>query len=390
MILLFPHAATKNHGCEAIIKSMSAILGKWGIKKEDIELLHKGLEHDDISDLQDYCSVLDFKLPVIKRGTIPWIVNIIANKVHGCKYMAVLKKFDRFMRNRTIPKIMVSIGGDNYCYGKPYSLYAFDRWANEHQVKLILWGCSIEETKDTEMIKDLSRFDLIIARESLTYDFLNKVLENKIMLLPDPAFTLKPKAVADDIIKVSYDTIGINISPMIMEYEKNENMAFKNYVRLIEYIIKKTQFNVLLIPHVTVETTDDRKPLKELYNMFCSSGRIQIVEDMNCSELKYLIGKCRFFIGARTHATIAAYSSCVPTLVVGYSVKARGIAKDLFGTIENYVLSVQQLDNENELVTAFQWLYSHEKEVKDHLNKIMPEYIARAYLAGKEIRRLVD
>ena len=49
------------------------------------------------------------------------------------------------------------------------------------------------------------------------------------------------------------------------------------------------------------------------------------------------------FIGARTHATIAAYSSCVPTLVVGYSIKARGIAKDLFGTDEGYVLPVQAL-----------------------------------------------
>ena len=55
------------------------------------------------------------------------------------------------------------------------------------------------------------------------------------------------------------------------------------------------------------------------------------------------------FIGARTHSTIAAYSSGVPTLVVGYSVKAKGIAKDLFGTEENYVLPVQALKEENNL-----------------------------------------
>ncbi len=51
----------------------------------------------------------------------------------------------------------------------------------------------------------------------------------------------------------------------------------------------------------------------------------------------------------RTHATIAAYSTGVPTLVVGYSVKARGIARDLFGTEDGYVLPVQQLKESDEL-----------------------------------------
>ena len=59
-----------------------------------------------------------------------------------------------------------------------------------------------------------------------------------------------------------------------------------------------------------------------------STGRVMLVQDCNCEELKGYISRCRFFIGARTHATIAAYSSQVPTLVVGYSVKAKGIAKD--------------------------------------------------------------
>lgn len=60
------------------------------------------------------------------------------------------------------------------------------------------------------------------------------------------------------------------------------------------------------------------------------------------------------FIGARTHATIAAYSSLVPTLVVGYSVKARGIARDLFGTEKNYVLPVQLLRKEEDLTGGLQ------------------------------------
>ena len=56
-----------------------------------------------------------------------------------------------------------------------------------------------------------------------------------------------------------------------------------------------------------------------------------ILDEHNCMEMKGFIARCRFFVGARTHATIAAYSSCVPTLVVGYSVKAGGLQRDLLG-----------------------------------------------------------
>jgi polysaccharide pyruvyl transferase WcaK-like protein len=95
-------------------------------------------------------------------------------------------------------------------------------------------------------------------------------------------------------------------------------------------------------------------------------------------ELKYLISRCRFFLGARTHATIAAYSSCVPTLVVGYSVKARGIARDLFGTEDGYVLPVQDLCRAEELTEAFMKLMAHENVIRNHLVAFLPGYIDKA------------
>lgn len=83
------------------------------------------------------------------------------------------------------------------------------------------------------------------------------------------------------------------------------------------------------------------------------------------------------FIGARTHSTIAAYSQCIPTLVIGYSVKARGIAKDLFGTEENYVFPVQKITNENDLIAKVKWLIENYDSIKKHLEKIMPNYILK-------------
>ena len=42
-----------------------------------------------------------------------------------------------------------------------------------------------------------------------------------------------------------------------------------------------------------------------------------------------LIAQCELLVCCRTHASIAGYSTGVPTLVLGYSVKAEGIAADL-------------------------------------------------------------
>lgn len=86
-------------------------------------------------------------------------------------------------------------------------------------------------------------------------------------------------------------------------------------------------------------------------------------------QLKDCIARCSFFIGARTHATIAAYSSCVPTLAVGYSVKAKGIATDLFGTEKNYVLPVQEIHSETDLAKTSRYLFDHGPIISEHLKK---------------------
>ena len=128
----------------------------------------------------------------------------------------------------------------------------------------------------------------------------------------------------------------------------------------------------------------------ELYDKFKSTNRVSLLEDNNCEILKGYISRCRFFIGARTHATIAAYSTNVPTLVIGYSVKAKGIAKDIFGTYENYVLPVQSLSNKDDLINAFEWMKDNEDDIRKHLNEFMPGYKEKALQGKVEIEKLLD
>jgi len=272
-------------------------------------------------------------------------------------------------------------------------LVRFDSIMNSNKNLGVLWGCSIEPKllQHNDILSDLNDFKLIIARENMTYNALIEAgITKNTHIIPDPAFILEKVELTLPKGFVNGNTIGINISPLLIVYENDKGLIIEIFQELIHYIIDTTKLNIALIPHVVINGNDDRIPLRNLYNTFKDTGRVVIIDDHNCMELKGFISRCRMFIGARTHATIAAYSSCVPTLVIGYSVKAKGIAKDIFGTYENYVIPVQSLENEDDLINAFEWLKTNEDSIRKHLQEFMPGYCAKAMEAGGEIRKLLE
>lgn len=259
--------------------------------------------------------------------------------------------------------------------------------------KTVLLGCSIEPEllTDPDIIDDMKRYTCIIARESITWEALQDAgVKGSTYLIPDPAFLLNtvekpvPEAFKEG------NMVGLNLSPMAVENESVAGITMENYRALIRHILDTTDMNIALIPHVVWKNNDDRTVLQSLYRDFSKTGRIVLIEDCSCEELKGYIARCRFFIGARTHSTIAAYSSLVPTLAVGYSVKARGIAKDLFGTWEDYVLPVQSLSQKGELIEGFEWLKEQEQAVRARLEKVMPAYLERTRQIGKTLGKLAD
>ncbi|MCH5248436.1 MAG: polysaccharide pyruvyl transferase family protein [Lachnospiraceae bacterium] len=298
----------------------------------------------------------------------------------------------RDIMGKNLAPLYVSIGGDMYCYdvSKKEAILA-NRTFNRAGAKTILWGCSIEPEllKDAEVVEDMKRYMLITPRESITMQALKDAgIVQNVKLFPDPAFALEPDKIELPENFIEGRTIGINISPMIVSYEKEKGIAIANYKKLIDYILHTSDNNVALIPHVVWKNNDDRITLAELYRGYEKNDRVVIFSDMSCQNIKYVISKCKAFIGARTHATIAAYSSKVPTLVVGYSVKALGIARDIFGNEQNYVLPVQSLQNPNELIQAYDWLMDNEEMIRERLKEVMPDYCDRAVGAGDEIRRI--
>ena len=72
--------------------------------------------------------------------------------------------------------------------------------------------------------------------------------------------------------------------------------------------------------------------------------------------------------------------------MIGYSVKARGIAKDLFGSEEEYVIPIYDLTSENDLWSGFEKIMGRENSIRRILEDRMPEYIGRA----KELGSILD
>lgn len=376
MYKFYLHAGSANHGCEAIVRSSINILN------DEVTLYSRVPELDTKYGIDEICDLHKDDKILLKVGSFRWIKAYLQTKLTGKIDLSMKYQYNSLISSVKNNDIYFSIGGDNYCYPGTEVLAAINSNIKKKGAKLVLWGCSVEPSlmDNFEIANDLHSFDLITARESISYKALKKVNDNTV-LVSDPAFTLPkidlplPKGWKEGKM------IGINASPLIIENGKNAKTVYEAYRLLIEYIIKETEYNVALIPHVIAEGNNDYEVLKKLYDEIESKDRLVLVGDHNCLELKGLISRCSFFIGARTHATIAAYSTCVPTLVLGYSVKSRGIATDLFGTYDHYVLPVQEMNDSKELLNSFIWIQEHEDEIRNHLIDIMPEYISKAYMA---------
>ena len=381
MINLYYHGGSANHGCEAIVRSTTKILDV------PVRLFTTSPEEDIKYGLTEIVEVIADRERKLEKKSLEYVLCAINHKLTGTDYEFVKHSHKEFLGQISKGDICLSIGGDNYCYNGVDRLGYYNRMLQKKGAKTVLWGCSIEPSVlKGAVIEDLKSYDLITVRESLSYEGLKNVgIADNLLLCPDPAFQLDTMEVNLPEGFDKSNTIGINVSPLVSTCG---NLVMENYLELIKYILEDSSNKILLIPHVIKEETDDRETLRFLMEQFAGNERIKMLDDSNCMALKGTISKCRLFVGARTHATIAAYSTCVPTLAVGYSVKARGIARDIFGTEENYVVSVQNFTNKNDLKNAFQWLEQHEKDVERILMRRMPEYCKKALIAGAAVKRL--
>jgi colanic acid/amylovoran biosynthesis protein len=187
---------------------------------------------------------------------------------------------------------------------------------------------------------------LITVRESRSRQYLIedlRIAADRVRLTADVAFLLKPS----DSNRVAglKRSLGLGNSGYVAIAPSEGITSFSSsakdrdahdlaWLRTIERILSSSTDQILIVPHVqnVRPTGDDRRIASRLVEATDYNPRVRVAwGELSASDFKGLIQDSRYFIGERMHACIAALSTAVPTIALGYSVKAQGIMEDLLG-----------------------------------------------------------
>lgn len=360
-IILPYHLGSGNRGCEGIARGISKIF----------QLDSKELIMYDISDY-DYQS--DMRVGLNLCGELKFSGGKGFEFLRFC--CRVFKRFgfqmpyyhllsSHYLSDANINDVLFITGGDIYCYkGEHVFPNMIAKKAKQKGLKTVLYGVSMEEKLLTpEVVDGLKLYDVIITRESLSSDTLTKVgLKNE--LYPDPAFALEPDEFSLPEYFSGSQVVGINFST----FTDKDSLFHENMINLINYIISKGM-EVCLIPHVFWKNQDDRISMNEYVQYFGAKIHILNSENLSYLQIRYVISKCEFFIGGRTHSVISAYSTHTPCIALGYSVKAKGIASDI-GMPDYTLIDSHKLQNENTLLNTFKRLEDGKEEIMEIYSRI--------------------
>ena len=378
---LFNHEGSKNHGCEAIVRgSMNIIENSDG--KAEFVLSSYNPSDDEILN--------NITVKAAKTRDLTKVEKLIAAvdlKINNSETYALQKMYSPIVSDAEDCDICLSVGGDTYCYGDNHGIQVLTRELKKRGKKTVLWGASIgAEDLSERKLESLRDFDAIFTREPITYELLKENGANdNIYLFSDPAFCMERVEVEPIDGFTRENTLGFNISPLVASGDPRKKEIAEDFLK---FIFENTTMKVLLVPHVVEENNNDYDFMKPIFEKFEHTGRIAILPpDLEARQYKGYIAGTRFFIGARTHSTIAAYSSGVPTIALGYSVKARGIAKDIFGE-EKYVLDIKAMTNYEELRDEFLKLLENENEIRKELMKSIPLRMRSAMEAGEMLQKI--
>ena len=384
MSYYFPvHIDGGNRGCEAIAKGTAILLND---NKENLHGLCRNIPLDKKLGVDKYVTLERFK----KASFLTRVYNFLVYRIHMPLKPIVFSPPLEFVKMMPKEGVLVSTGGDMMCYGNNYVITT-NNYAHNNGNKSILWGCSMgPENLTPEKEETLRNFSLVYARESLSYDFFKSLGLKNVCLFPDPAFVLEPEKCELPECFRPNKVIGINLSNYTVGSYTLDTPFGKEVKTLLDYILTKTDYSILLIPHVMWDDQDDRivaRNVAEAYNKY--NNRIFVLDSnkYNYLQIRYIISNCHIFIGGRTHAVVSAYSTCVPALALGYSIKSKGIAKDL-GLSKNTVVDSKHIHHEGCLLDSFIYLCENESSIRKHLQEIMPEYTQRAYAIRELVKKL--
>jgi polysaccharide pyruvyl transferase WcaK-like protein len=387
-----------NRGCEALTRTVISSLSE---RFDDASFLVPATDPE--ADAGQWPEMATYRATFVPTNSMPPTIKWWNRAIRLAPWIKPLWEPSYELPNFVIRDIagcdaILMIGGDtislDYGSGSFFMAAGFMDAAARSGYVTMLVAASISPLKDPiferYMVRHLKRYSVITVRETETLAYLHRLgLENAV-LVTDPAFQLEPETVDWAWpFHQQGNVLGFNISPIIEEswrQEGNSGDLVEESVAFLKKVLAETELSVALIPHVDSldgsPVNSDTSILDSIHTALGrSSPRVALIQrNLNAAQLKYLIGRCRYFMGGRTHATIAAWSQCIPTISFAYSTKAYGLNKDLFGTLD-FVLQTPGISRES-LWKMFIELTESENFIRSLLVQRIPEWKRKSLLSA--------
>jgi colanic acid/amylovoran biosynthesis protein len=348
-----------NRGCEAIVRGTAAILRReFGLcrfssvymdgEKQNFDKLHEtdaGIAHFPI-----FRSETSWEK---RRFSPAWFSRQIRRLLPGRPSASIptYQQIEQILQENP-SRATFLLGGDLAtpgAGGSPQAAFKLLAIAREQKSPVIFWGASIGPfSGDAEyeqwMVEQLASINLVCARETNTYQYLQSLgLRDNLRLVADPAFFLQPEPfpLPEPLAALLQEPcIGLNFSPLVgKNYASMEE--WKARVRsTLELVAYQYSSSILLIPHVWKRNNNDCEFMQSVLAGMNPERRKDLFlvdRPMNAAQTKWLIGQMQLFGGTRMHATLAAVSSGIPTLFMGYSSKSEGVARDTYDTLDWFI-----------------------------------------------------
>ena len=239
----------------------------------------------------------------------------------------------------------------------------------------------------------------IYSRDKAGLDYVKGLLNHRyagktLRFCPDVAFVLDPHepkhfdaGPLEDVRRKGAVPVGLNISGLLFSggYTRDNMFGLEvDYSRsvygIVELLMQNDKVVVLLVPHVFAPcgaVESDTDACQKVYEKMQAKypNRIFFVRgDYNQYEIKYIIGRCDFFVGSRMHSCIAALSQCIPAVGLAYSKKFGGVFESI--GLADCVSDAHNCD-EKELLEKVKSVFENRDQVRTHLNKVVPEVKTR-------------
>ena len=218
--------------------------------------------------------------------------------------------------------------------------------------------------------KGINYAKCVLVRDKQSRDYVKELLPDKpVTEIIDVAFFMpfKRKEFNKDFVHV-----GLNVSALLWHggYTRDNQFGLKvDYPSLVrsimDYFLEQANVKVHLIPHVVGGERHIENDYAVSYDLFEEYNHPNLILSplfLDPIVAKSYIAGMDFFMGARMHSTIAAFSSEVPVFPMAYSRKFNGLFTD---TLQYPYMADMKVQSNAEILTNVKQCYAKKDKLKE-------------------------